>query len=527
MSSKPFLIKVIGAFDVIDRHRASLRPSGRKECALLALLALTRNHRQTRTWLQEKLWGDRGPAQAAASLRQSLTTLRNQFKDHGDVIRADRTWVWLDNDLVEFDHAWPGANGEILRGFDLREEGFNDWLRSVRAEFAARTPKAGPDDPASAIDRLWHVEAPVCTGEHSRVAGICEFVREGLVEALSVIGANAALGCETRAPSPKATDMIVRLRGYRFGTSCVLSLSVTDGFGALKWQVRREAEQSRPSEIRAIQIELSEVFQDFVLRTEARALRGGRWSAHANGCHALMGVLVPGSVPLREIARCSEAAIATDEKGVYHALLGASRLLMFGEREIRTFADADEVFQSFRTALRLSPDNGLVQALVGHSYGFLLRDLDRNDAMTAEAVRLLPGSGPCWLFRAISLAYCGRPVMAVDAATRAVALCRGTQVQPMALSTLLFAQLLAGDTAGAIRAGEMSLETMEFRPTIMDLMAAYAMEGRVHEGRAKLDRLIVREPDLSVDMLRSAAYPIVNVTHRALIAEAAGRLGLR
>jgi len=125
-----------------------------------------------------------------------------------------------------------------------------------------------------------------------------------------------------------------------------------------------------------------------------------------------------------------------------------------------------------------------VQALVGHSYGFLMRDLDRNAAMTREGVRLLPGSGACWLYHAISLVYCGCYGEAVQAATRAVELCRGTMAQPIAQSTELFSRLMAGDTRGAIRAGEVSLDTIVFRPTIVDLMTAYAMEGRIEEGRA-------------------------------------------
>ena len=100
-SGKLFSIKVRGAFDLFDRHGQSVRPAGRKDCALLAMLALTGTHRQTRTWLQEKLWGDRGPAQGAASLRQALTTLRAVLNGGAEVLRADRTWVWLDPALCD------------------------------------------------------------------------------------------------------------------------------------------------------------------------------------------------------------------------------------------------------------------------------------------------------------------------------------------------------------------------------------------------------------------------------------------
>ncbi|QIR86488.1 hypothetical protein [Paracoccus sp. AK26] len=525
--AKRYLVKVIGAFDIIDREGRSVRPSGRKDCALLAILALTHNHRQTRTWLQEKLWGDRGPAQAAASLRQSIATLRSVLKNDVDVIYADRTWVWLDPAYLDFDYIRSGATGEILRGFDLREEGFNEWLRECRAVFSARETRWGSIE-ATQPDRFWYIDLPICPTGENRISEICDFIYDSLIESLSVIGLHAVINrrSDTTTPLPRATDLIVQIRALDMGKGCIVSSSVTDGFGSLKWQLRREINAGRWSDVRAVQIEMAQLLQDFAIRTEGRSLRNSRWSAYANGCQALMGVLVPGSMPLHDIMRCSEAAIVADEKGIYHALLGFSRLLLYGEREFHTCPDADEVMHSFRAALQLAPENGLVQALAGHAFGFLKRDLDRNLMMTQEAVRLLPGSGACWIFRAISLVYANRHAEAVRAADKAVLLCRGTLALPMARSSELFARLMAGDTAGAIRAGEMSLDTIVFRPTIVDLMTAYAREGRIEEGRAKLELLTAREPDLSVEMLRSPNYPIVNPVHRVAVVEAAARLGL-
>jgi hypothetical protein len=370
VASKYYSLKVVGAFDVLDREARSVRPTGRKDCALLAMLALTRNHRQTRTWLQERLWGDRGPAQAAASLRQSLTVLRSTFNGKAEVVCADRTWVWLDPAFMELDHLAPGARGEILRGFDLREEGFNDWLRDVRAEFAAPRGQGGPVEAPAQADRVWHFDVAHGADIEPGLSDICDYVCDSLVESLSVIGLQAVIvrGTVDDARMARATDMVVRLRAIRFGQEGVLSLSVTDGFGTLKWQIRREMVPTQWPAVRAVQIEMAQLFQDFAIRTEAASLRGARWSAYANGCQALMGVLVPGSMPLREIARCSEAAIAADEKGVYHALLGFSRLLLYGERELRTAPDADEVMQSFRTAMRMAP--GLCRRWSGTATAF-------------------------------------------------------------------------------------------------------------------------------------------------------------
>jgi hypothetical protein len=527
-SSKPFSVKVLGAFDLVDRNGHSIRPAGRKDCALIAMLALTRNHRQTRTWLQDKLWGDRGPAQAAASLRQSLTSLRTIFNAEAEVLVADRTWIWLEQSYINFDHVVPGARGEVLRGLDLREEGFNDWLRQIRSEVEARDTRWGLVDAPGLPDRRWHLDLPSHPMADDGLAGICESLTESIIEALSVLGLNTVIGVQSDdARSPRATDMVMRMRALRLGSGGTLSISITDGFGSLRWQIRREIEPNRWYELRRIQSEIVQMLQDFAIRTEAKSLRGAQWSAHANCCQALMGMLVPGSMAPREIIRCSEGALAAEENGLYHALLGVGHLMLLNERKRHATLDSQQVMESFRTAMRLAPGNGLAFALAGHSYGFLLHDLERNLTLTREAVRLLPGNGACWTFYAVACVYCGKSTEAVKAARNAVWLCRGTVAQPFALAIEQFAYLMAGQPRKAIQSGEASLEHILFRPTIMDLMTAYALLGETAKGREKLNTLIAREPDLSLDMLRSGDYPIVNQAHRDLTVHAAMQLGLR
>lgn len=522
-----YTLKVLGAFDLLDETGKSVRPSGRKECAILAMLALTANHRQTRTWLQDKLWGDRGPAQGSASLRHALSKLRGILNTQGEVIRADRTWVWLEPSRIQFDHLKHGAAGEVLRGFDLRDEGFNEWLRDARVQHANRDILATTADLPPHTDRCWYFNRPT-TGNDERLIDFGQVVFDGMMESGLVVGLGTAVDLRTGVPvaDPRATDMIVRVHLTRLGSDGLASVTVTDGFGTLKWQVRREVSFRSWVSLKAVQVDIAVQFQDFVIRSEAERRAIADWSAHVNGCQALMGLMVPGSMPLEEIIRCSEAAIAAEEKGLYHALLGQAQLRKHGEREETSTMDLDEIMGSNRTSLAMSPENGLVQALTGHSFGFFLRDLDRNAEMTREAARLLPGNGLCRIFRTISLIYIGKFREAVESADLAVMLCRGTLAYAQARSAQLFARLMAGDTRGAIRSGEEAVDALNYRPTVTDLMVAYAAEGRIEDGRAKLRTLYRREPDLSLDMLRSPDYPIVNATHRAQIIAAAGQLGL-
>ncbi|NDW53916.1 hypothetical protein [Aliiroseovarius sp. PrR006] len=78
--------------------------------------------------------------QARASLRQELSQLRKNLPE--GVLSTDRQSVWLDQDLVAVQN---DRKGELLEGFDLKSEGFEDWLREARSANAP-DPSADPDE---------------------------------------------------------------------------------------------------------------------------------------------------------------------------------------------------------------------------------------------------------------------------------------------------------------------------------------------------------------------------------------------
>ena len=113
---------------------------GRRGQALLAFLSLEPRQRATRVAAMTLLWGDRGDEQARASLRQELSALRRTLPE--GVLLADRAEVWLEKAaLVE------PPNENLLSGFDLRSEAFEDWLRLARAAVRNHPPApASPND---------------------------------------------------------------------------------------------------------------------------------------------------------------------------------------------------------------------------------------------------------------------------------------------------------------------------------------------------------------------------------------------
>jgi len=133
-ASEPFLpdqpsllLNLSGSFRVRDGRDQTVLGLSRRGQGLLAYLATAPAMRAERGRLADLLWSDRAEAQTRASLRQELSLLRRALPD--GVLNADRQSVWLDPGLVRLE----AGGGTFLDGFDLRSEGFEDWLRQARS----------------------------------------------------------------------------------------------------------------------------------------------------------------------------------------------------------------------------------------------------------------------------------------------------------------------------------------------------------------------------------------------------------
>ncbi len=115
---------------------------------MVAMLAMAPSGARTRSWLQSRLWGSRGMAQAQSSLRRELANLAALLARHDGaaLLRRGPQRIELDLDRIELDvlalavHPAPAdlrKRGEFLEGLDLPDcDEFEDWLREQRSHFA-------------------------------------------------------------------------------------------------------------------------------------------------------------------------------------------------------------------------------------------------------------------------------------------------------------------------------------------------------------------------------------------------------
>ena len=79
-----FRLSLLGEFALSAPGGHVVAITGKKNRALLAVLALSPGQTMTRERLSSLLWGDRGEEQARNSLRQSLAVLRKELGPDGN-----------------------------------------------------------------------------------------------------------------------------------------------------------------------------------------------------------------------------------------------------------------------------------------------------------------------------------------------------------------------------------------------------------------------------------------------------------
>jgi hypothetical protein len=142
------VLRAVGRFQLLDDLGIDRAPSGQKARGVIALLALAPNFSRSRSWLQDKLWSDRGQFQAAASLRQALTEIRHALGPSKDALGTDRMSVSLDPNQFNVSFELPASLAartgdiELFEDLDVKDPEFEHWVRDHRSSLGQLTSTA-------------------------------------------------------------------------------------------------------------------------------------------------------------------------------------------------------------------------------------------------------------------------------------------------------------------------------------------------------------------------------------------------
>lgn len=143
-------LKILGKFSLTGDKGDPIDLPSAKVQALLAFLALNPNQHHSRSKLATLLWSRHDDEHARNNLSQSLYRLRRALTPYADrIIETDREGVTLNSDAIAVDvlalrrlvgddsptalrQAADLCVDGLLEDFEIREEGFGEWLARER-----------------------------------------------------------------------------------------------------------------------------------------------------------------------------------------------------------------------------------------------------------------------------------------------------------------------------------------------------------------------------------------------------------
>ena len=143
-------LNLLGEFQCLGSDGNPFEISLAKEQGMLAILALSKDSKCSRSRIIDLLWSSRGEEQGRTSLRQSLYSLKKTFGNNADnVLQIDRKHIALNpgrviSDVAQFlelitsskiedlENAVPLYKGELLEGLIIRDQVWDEWLSLER-----------------------------------------------------------------------------------------------------------------------------------------------------------------------------------------------------------------------------------------------------------------------------------------------------------------------------------------------------------------------------------------------------------
>ncbi len=483
-----------------------------KARAILVLLATAPEGQRSRAWLQSKLWSDRAPEQAAASLRQDLSKLRASLSDLDIGFCVERTHVSVDLDKLQVCDA---AEGAFLEDLDIRDPAFQDWLMVERA----RRGGADPQIPAPALTRPvpWHIHLAPQTAqgggawfEHLLCDAAAKHLRDMLSADISVGG------------QPPDRDRLLQVRAQVFHLDGKVSMRVALTHAGTRHQIWSDARSFRVGGAPPVEhpewlgliADLTAacaqwIFRDGVQRPvmEADALCG----------RAINGLFSMLPDRIAEADELFAAAHEADPRGLYLAWRAQLRTVQFVERhdlDVEVLRDEGAAFIAH--ALETEPDNAMVAALAANTAGHLLKQTDRSLELGQLSVQLNPANAMGWWALSSASLYADK----LDAC-HAFAL-RGRKLAGRSPHRFWWDQQVFGAVFMQGRFDEAVRLTQtihalnpNFRPPLRYLFAMLAQDGQDAAAAKVAETLKRLEPDFSPERLvQDRGYP-ASLVHRA------------
>ncbi len=523
-NSAPVTVVTRGRFMVLCPENRDLTPANRKERAVVALLAVRPGRRCSRQWLQSILWSESEPPKAAGSLRRALTNLRANFTDCGQVIESNKHEVWLSASVSVDDRAYMAGAENLLELVNAPDPAFEEWLRDLRAEDAARAAEQANPDPASQPSGATGGTIVIIRSASEHLDGTGRFFETVLLDTLSMrFEAEGAEDIYTLAePEP---EQIAR-------ATTVVTVELVSLVEAGHWSVHLRALADRDRRflwsgrmrlpIEAGEFSAGVELDAFATRAIAQILL--RYRSFRKVDQSPLMILGRASSRLYDPSIERVHAAERDLKGLINgegapvalawlSFAKLARLLEFGDAEA-----AEEAQTLVQEALSRRPGNALITALAARVAMDVSGDFDRAEAHARDAMNNDDGN-PYALQAAARISLLqGRVDEAQELTSRARRAAEGLSHVFAWDFELCLSALARGDFAAAQEAVRQAhRNNPSHRASLRYLIATSLLMKDTAMAETAAAKLAELEPGFAMSDLGKKDYPVLTLRNLGLI----------
>lgn len=518
---------LLGRFRLESPKGKDVTPRSAKMQAMLAMIAMAPEFDRSRVWLQNRLWSDRGTAQAAASLRQDLSELRKSFGEAADLVfHTDRNSVRLARDTVFVDildeDAANDHKSELLEGLRVRDPKFRNWLaeqRQKRGRASGAAPPALQAVSAAPQRSSVLLKAQGASGVgHALTTQFLDAVAQGLSERTS-------LDIHfTDYDSPTA-GLALFAEYLPFNHADGLRVQLQDrSRGNTMWSQSSSVSQLSPNQSFQEHETLLALANEAAERLAFGFLdrwRQGRAPLDATvACQLAIGKLFTFDSALQDEAdKLFEFAYKSNPRGVYLAWRVMLRVIRVIELHVDAAAETmDEAAEFSQKALALEPRNSMVLAAAANAAMLIDDDMIAARELADRAIEANAANPFAWDCQSIWNLLAGQFERAHTMQLKARAIsgdprCKHWWDMGCALTATVTGRF---DEARHFAESASALAP-NFRPPLRYLTALYANENREEEAFNVMNRLQKIEADFSVlRMVDDPSYPAAALKRSSL-----------
>ena len=516
-------IDLFGPLRIYDESGRTLRPKLLKSRAILAILAATPGHCQSRSWLQSMLWQDRQPAQAMSSLRSALADIRRSLGDQAAALKSDHSEVSIDPNMLHVT-AQPKSqtSGQrFLEGFAVpHAKGFEDWLNLKRSEMT--TPAAvvvgAPRGTTSKSSRLFLASG--ANGTSSVTQMQCEALIDCIakstedLELATVVdgrGRNADVNGVRNLAANAGCDLILISESAEGHNSCIARLKLLEcETGSLIWSRSLIGEAlldlDNPSNVRVV--------ADFIEAMTDQLVRPVKWKT-ADVSPELMAIagmdhiFKLGSQNFNMAVMLLKRSFHERPTGCTLAWRAFLKTFLLGEREYDCREQViEEGTDMARRALEAEPLNSMVLALCAHVEYMLHYNYEVAFDLSVRAISLNRCNPIAWASLGRAASFLGEEERGNKLTQYGAKLAAGTKYSFLVDSWASSAGMIAQDLVAARYFCESShAKAPTFAPPLRFLSALFCAESEFDLARAVVEKLKKQEPDFSLNTLKDVGYP--------------------